>query len=42
VDLIMMVPEEERAKLMAYTLTALGDLFLQKSGADTGGSGSTH
>ena len=42
VDLIMMVPEEERAKLMAHTLTALGDLFLQKSGADAGGSGSSH
>ena len=42
VDLIMMVPGEERANLMAHTLTALGDLFLQKSGADAGGSGSTH
>jgi hypothetical protein len=42
VDLIMMVPEEERAKLMAHTLASLGDLFLQKSGADGGGSGSTH
>jgi hypothetical protein len=36
------VPEEEQAQLMAHTLAALGDLFIQKSGADGGGSGSTH
>jgi hypothetical protein len=42
VDLILMVPEDEQAKLMAYSVAALGDLFLQKSGADGGGSGSTH
>jgi hypothetical protein len=42
VDLILMVPEDEQAKLMAHTLAALGDLLLQKSGADGGGSGSTH
>jgi hypothetical protein len=42
VDLILMVPEDERANLMAHTLAALGDLFLQKSGADGGGSGSKH
>jgi hypothetical protein len=42
VDLIMMVPEEEQAKLMAHTVAALGDLFLQKSGAEEGGSGSRH
>jgi hypothetical protein len=42
VDVILMVPENERANLMAHTLAALGDLFLQKSGADDGGSGSTH
>jgi hypothetical protein len=42
VDLILLVPEEEQAKLMAHTLSSLGDLFLQKSGADGGGSGSTH
>ena len=42
VDLIMMVPEDEQAKLMAHTVAALGDLFLQKSGADGGGSGSKH
>jgi hypothetical protein len=38
----MMVPEDEQAKLMAHTVAALGDLFLQKSGAEEGGSGSRH
>jgi hypothetical protein len=42
VDLIMLVPESEQAKLLAQTVSALGDLFLQKSGANGGGSGSTH
>ena len=42
VDLILLVPEDEQAKLMAHTLSALGDLFLQKSGAEEGGSGSRH
>jgi hypothetical protein len=42
VDLILLMPEEEQAKLMAHTLTIMGDLFLQKSGAEGGGSGSTH
>ena len=42
VDIILRVPEEDQAQLMAHTLAALGDFFLQKSGADGGGSGSTH
>jgi hypothetical protein len=42
VDLILLVPEEEQAKLMAPTVSSLGDLFLQKSGAEGGGSASTH
>ena len=42
VDLILRVPEEEQAQLLAHTLSALGDLFLQKSGIDGEGSGSTH
>jgi hypothetical protein len=42
VDIILMAPEEEQAKLLAHTVSALGDLFLQKSGAEGGGSGSTH
>ena len=42
VDLILMVPESEQAKLLAHTVSALGDFYLQKSGANGGGSGSTH
>ena len=42
VDVILLVPESEQAKLLAHTVSALGDLFLQKSGVDGGGSGSTH
>ena len=42
VDLILRVPEEEQAQLLAHTLSALGDLFLQKSGLVDEGSGSTH
>ncbi len=42
VDIILRVPEEEQAELMAHTLAALGDFFLQKSGADEGSSGPTH
>jgi hypothetical protein len=34
VNLILRVPDEEQAKLMAHTLAALGDLFLQKSGTE--------
>jgi hypothetical protein len=41
VDLILRVPEDEQAQLVAHTLTALGDLFLQKSGVADGGSEST-
>jgi hypothetical protein len=42
VDLILLVPESEQAKLLAHTVSALGDLFLEKSGAHGSGSGSTH
>jgi hypothetical protein len=42
VDLILLVPMSEQAKLLAHTVSALGDLFLQKSGVDGGGSGSRH
>ena len=40
--MVLRVPEKEQAQLMAHTLAALGDFFLQKSGADNSGSGSTH
>ena len=42
VDVILRVPEHEQAKLLAHTIAALGELFLQKSGEEDGGSGSTH
>ena len=42
VDLILRVPADEQASLMAHTLSALGDLFLQKREADGEHSGSTH
>jgi hypothetical protein len=42
VDVILLVPRAEQAQLMAHTLSALGDLFLQKSSPDGSGSGSTH
>jgi hypothetical protein len=42
VDLILLVLEEEQAKLMAHAVATLGDLFFQKSGVEGGGSGSTH
>ena len=42
VDLILRMPEEEQAQLLAHTLCALGDLFLEKSGLDGEGSASTH
>ena len=42
VDVILLVPESEQAKLLAHTVSALGDFYLQKSGANGGGSGSTH
>jgi hypothetical protein len=42
VHVILRVPGHEQAKLLAHTIAAVGELFLQKSGEDGGGSGSTH
>jgi hypothetical protein len=42
VDVILRVPVQDQAKLLAHTLTALGDLFLEKSTDEEGGSSSTH
>jgi hypothetical protein len=42
VDLILLAPEEEQAKLMAVTIGHLGHTFLEKSGAVEGGSDMTH
>jgi hypothetical protein len=33
VDLILLAPEEEQAKLLAATILQLGEAFLEKSGA---------
>jgi hypothetical protein len=42
VDLILLVPEEERAKLLAATIGHLGHVFLEKSGAIEGDSVTAH
>ena len=42
VDLILLVPEEERAKLLAATIAQLGQAFLEKSGAIEGDSNMAH
>jgi hypothetical protein len=42
VDLILLAPEEEQAKLLAVTIGHLGHTFLEKSGAVEGGSYMTH
>ena len=42
VDLILLAPEEEQAKLLAVTIGHLGHTFLEKSGAVEGGSDTAH
>ena len=41
-DLILLAPESEQAKLIAYAISDLGQTLLQKSGAVEGGSNATH
>ena len=41
-DLILLAPEGEQANLMAYVVSGLGQMFLEKSGAVEGGSSATH
>ena len=41
-DLIMLAPESERATLIAYAVSDLGQTLLEKSGAVAGGSDATH
>ena len=41
-DLILLAPESDRSNLMAHALSALGQIFLEKSGALDGGSNATH
>jgi hypothetical protein len=42
VDLILLAPEEEQAKLLAVTMGHLGHTFLEKSGTVEGGSDMAH
>ena len=42
VDLILLAPEEEQAKLLAVMMGHLGHTFLEKSGAVEAGSDMTH
>jgi hypothetical protein len=42
VDLILLAPEEEQAKLLAVTIGHLGHTFLEKSGAVEGSSDMAH
>jgi hypothetical protein len=42
VDLILLAPEEEQAKLLAATIAQLGQAFLEKRGAIDGDSVTAH
>jgi hypothetical protein len=42
VDLVLLAPEEEQAKLLAVTISHLGHVFLEKSGAIEADSDTTH
>jgi hypothetical protein len=42
VDLTLLAPEEERAKLLAATISHLGHVFLEKCGVIEGDSNVTH
>jgi hypothetical protein len=42
VDLILLAPQEEQAKLLAVTIGQLGHIFLEKTGAVEGGSDTAH
>ena len=41
-DLVLPAPEEDRANLLAHTVSTLGQMVLEKSGAFEGGSNATH
>ena len=41
-DLVLLAPESEQPKLMAYALSELGQTLLEKSGAAEDGSNATH
>jgi hypothetical protein len=41
-DLILLAPDNEQARLIAYVISELGQTLLEKSGAVEGGSNATH
>ena len=41
-DLVLFAPEDDRANLLAHALSAVGQMFLEKSGAFEGTSSATH
>jgi hypothetical protein len=41
-DLVLLAPESAQPKLMAYSLSELGQMLLEKTGAAEGGSTATH
>jgi hypothetical protein len=41
-DLVLLAPEEDRANLLAHTISTVGQMVLEKSGAFEGGSSATH
>jgi len=41
-DLVLLAPEEDQTNLLAHAVSAVGQLFLEKSGAFEGGSTATH
>jgi hypothetical protein len=42
VDAILLAPEADQANLMAHAISAVGQIFLEKSRALEGGSSATH
>jgi len=40
--LILLVPDEDQADLIAHAVSAFGEMFLDKSDAVEGGSSATH
>jgi hypothetical protein len=41
-DLVLLAPEGDQSSLLAHAFSALGQMFLEKSGALEGGSTATH
>jgi hypothetical protein len=41
-DLVLLAPDEDRANLLAHAISAVGQVFLEKTGAFEGGSSATH